>query len=199
MGVTVSDLKGDGSAWITIRNNGKRTRKKIGDWEKAEEIAAEIRQRLFREAAGLPKPLPLREVLKEHELLHVANLKKSTRILQRGQIHNHLIPELGEVDARDLSEAHLVQFIAVKLRTHSPSFVRGTVNVLKKALRLVRRAYPDVPELQVDLGETFQHAETSRATEIREIDSLTHEEAERLLTIAHEHEPRWYPIFLLMI
>ncbi len=126
-------------------------------------------------------------------------LKHSTQLLQRGQINDHLRLELGALDARDLAEHHVTAFIEKKLKTLSPSFVRSCVNVLNKALRRLRRRYPDIPKLELETAEIFERAEDSRTHEIRSIDSWTHDEAFELLGIVHAKEPRWYPLVLTLL
>jgi len=141
----------------------------------------------------------LRQVLERHRDGHVETLKYSTKLLQRGQIDNHLIPDLGTHDARDLAERHIIAFIEKKLKTLSPSFVRGCVNVLNKALRRLRREHPEVPRLELEIAELFERAEDSRANEIRAIDSWTHDDAAKLLGVVHAKEPRWYPLVLTLL
>jgi integrase len=199
MGVKVRDLKGDGNAWIIVYRKGKRKQRKIGDWDQAHALAKEIEAEDARSRAGLPDPLPLKIVLEDHQRMYVSNLKHSTQVLQSGQIKNHLIPEFGHLDARDIQEANVVAFIEAKLQRYSPSFVRGCVNVLRKALRRLRRSHPDIPELTLDTAEIFERAETSRAEEIRSIDSWTFEEAEKLLRLVRKDEPRYYPLILTLL
>jgi integrase len=199
MSVKICDFKGDGNAWLVIYNKGKRRRKKIGDWDRAQRIAKEIELEQARVGAGLPEPLPLRQVLEDHRAGYVQHLKHSTQVLQSGQIKNHLIPEFGDIDARDISESDVAAFVYKKIRTLSPSFVRGCVNVLRKAIRRLHRMHPDVPELRLELAEIFGRIESSRAEEIRSIDSWTREEAEELLQIINRHEPRYYPIVLTLL
>jgi hypothetical protein len=73
----------------------------------------------------------------------------------------------------------------------SPSFVRGCVNVLRKAIRRLHRTNRDVPELRWELAEIFGRIEGSRTEEIRSIDSWTRNEAEELVRITNRHEPRY--------
>jgi len=199
MSVKVRDLKGDGEAWVIIYAGNKRTQRKVGDWDKARRIAKEIQAQQLRQRSGLPDRLPLDRVLEHYRDGYVKTLKHSTRLLQRGQINNHLKPELGALDARDLAEHHVTAFIEKKLETLSPSFVRGCVNVLNKTLRRLRRRYPDIPRLELEIAEVFERAEDSRTHEIRSIDSWTHEEASELLDVVHAKEPRWYPLILTLL
>jgi integrase len=196
MGVKIQDLKGDGCAWLVVHRNGKRKTRKVGDWQRAYELAEEIEAEDARKRVGLPEPLPMDAVLKEHLRTHVKRLKHSTRVLQAGQVNNHLIPVLGKYDAQELTEAHVADFIETKLATLSPSFVRGCVNVLRKALARLRRQHPEVPDPTVGTAEIFDRAETATAEEIRAVDSWTHEEAERLLSVVRRCEPRYYPLIL---
>ena len=124
MGVKVLDLKGDGAAWLVIHRKSKRKTKRIGDWAEARRLAREIEYAHSRLDAGLTEPRPLRDVLEAHRTGYVSRLKHSTAGLQSGQIKNHLIPEFGDVDAHDLSEAHVAAFVERKFRTPSPSFIR---------------------------------------------------------------------------
>ncbi len=77
------------------------------------------------------------------------------------------------------------------LEATSPSFVRGCVNVLRKAIRRLHRTNRDVPELRWELAEIFGRIESSRTEEIRSIDSWTRNEAEELVRITNSHEPRY--------
>jgi integrase len=199
MAVKIRDLKGDGAAWLVVHRKGKRTTQRVGDWGRAERIAAEIEAKHARMDAGLPEPMPLAGVLEAHLSGYVSRLKHSTRILQSGQIHNHLIPELGHLDASALTEAEVAGFVDRKLATLSPSFVRGCVNVLRKAMRRLHRARPGIPELQIDLRELFAHIDSTHATEIRQVDSWTHDESVELLAIVRKHEPRYFPMVLTLL
>jgi len=199
MGVKIQDLKGDGAAWVVIHRNGKRKVRRVGDWERAYELVEEIEAEDARRRVGLPEPLPLADVLETHLDTHVARLKHSTRVLQTGQVRNHLAPHLGHLDARDLTERHVGDFIEVKLRKFSPSFVRGCVNVLRTALRRLRKAHPEIGDPTTDVAEIFAQAETSQAEEIRAVDSWAHDEAARLLDVVRRKEPRYYPLILTLL
>jgi integrase len=105
----------------------------------------------------------------------------------------------GEHDALDLTEAHVAAFIDAKLATLSPSFVRGCVNVLRKALGRLRKRHPGLSDPTANVAAIFVQAETSRAEEIRSIDSWTHEEAAKLLAVVKRSEPRYYPLILTLL
>jgi integrase len=49
------------------------------------------------------------------------------------------------------------------------------------------------------MAEIFDHAESSRADEIRSIDSWTRKEGEELLRIVKQHEPRYYALVLTLL
>ncbi len=200
MSVRVIDFKGDGAAWIVIHRNGKRTTQKIGDWEEARELAQQIEQEHQRETAGSPSPLPLAVILEQHIESHVKYLKHSTYTLQTIQIRNHLIPEFGQVDARDLKWEHVKQFLDRMTSGLSVSYSMGCVNVLRKAITDLRATPPSVPDSKTwKLGLFRRRAETLGATEIRQIDSWSFAEAAKLLRIVHKHEPRYYPSVLTLL
>jgi hypothetical protein len=51
----------------------------------------------------------------------------------------------------------------------------------------------------LELAEIFGRIESSRAEEIRSIDSWTREEAEEMLRTTNRHEPRYYPLILTLL
>jgi integrase len=199
MGVKIRDVKGDGAWWVVAHHGGKRTMQRVGDREAAEKVAKRIEAEFAMAQAGLPEPLPMSYVLEEHLATHVHRLKHSTRQLQTGQVRNHLIPAFGTIDARELTESEVAAFIDTKLQGLSPSFVRGCVNVLRKAITRLRKAHPDVSEPEWDTAETFERAETAGAEEIRAVDSWTHDEAAKLLAVVKRKEKNYYPLILTLM
>lgn len=199
--VKVQDWKGDGRAWVVVHHAGRRTVQLVGDdWNEARRLAREIETEYQRIRAGLPAALPVADVLERHLVEHVAHLKHSTRVLQTGIVRNHLVPALGELDVRDLDRERVQGFARAKLADCSPSFVRACVNVLRRAVGRLREDDPDLPDPATwRVHELVQRAETSTATEIRAVDSWTHDEAAKLLAIVKRTEPRYYPIVLTLL
>ena len=196
MGVRVCDFKGDGQAWVVVFDKGKRKTMKVGDWDKARVIAQQFQDEQDRERGGKRSALLLRDVLENHRASYVVHLKYNTCALHSGRITNHITPILGDIDVYDLTEADVVAFIEKKLQTLSPSSVRGCVNILRQALRRLRKTHPDLPEFTVEVAEILGRAENASAEEIKSVNAWTCREATKVLEIVRKHEPGYYPLIL---
>jgi hypothetical protein len=85
-------------------------------------------------------------VLENHLESHFRYLKHSTCKLQTSQVRKHLIPEFGEVEARDLKSEHVKSFVDRMTRKYSVSYAIGCVNVIRKAVVELRETHPEVTD-----------------------------------------------------
>jgi integrase len=136
MGVRVRQkVKGKGNPWwVFISHNKKRTSKKVGDKQAAEEVASIIRAKLklgefdFEE----PKQTP---TFKEHAELWLSlphDWKESTRENYLNNLNIHILPVLGSMSINDIKRKDLKSFFDKKyaegLNLNTIKLIRAPIN-----------------------------------------------------------------------
>ena len=134
------------------------------------------------------------ELLRWHEA-HRVTMSHSYEMNTRGHIDVHLIPYFGSKDLRTLTEEDLLRFVQKKVDDgYAPKTVGLMLSVLRRVLTLLHRAgrLPRNPATR--FGEILRRADRRMAAEVTVVDAWSRTEAERLLALAREHEPRFAPL-----
>ncbi|MCP5058317.1 MAG: site-specific integrase [bacterium] len=213
-------LKKRGKWGVRVYSGDRQKWRTIGSGEKgraeAERVAAEINRQAEAEqlrAEGflglVPQRAPLRlgDACRRWIEAYGPKLSKGTYQTWRANIERHLVPALGEVDLRRLSEAQLIGFADACYRekglapgtvTNCLSILRRVVNVAvrEEVLTALPPAFQKRDKSIVEIAkEVFRsHGISSRRNPPRRREPWTRQEAERLLELAEEHEPSIFEV-----
>lgn len=110
------------------------------------------------------------------------SLKESSYLVHRGNVANHLIPALGEVRLKKLTPAHFQSLYRAKLETLSAGTVLGIHSTARKALAQAVR-------WDLLAKNAAANAKAPRPEKAR-VDSLSREEARRVLEVVSGHRLR---------
>jgi integrase len=196
-----------GAWWVMTHHQGKRRKKRIGatkaDKRQAEAIARKINAALalgdygVMEDAG--KALACDAELRRWHRTYSPTMKLTSEISTRGLIENHLAPYFGATDLREIREADLLGFARSKMETGlSPKTVKNALSVLRRVYYLAQREGLVNRNPAARIGELMRRVDRRLSSEVREVETWTRDEVERLLALAREHEPSLYPALLLL-
>jgi integrase len=196
--------------WVRTRWAGtKKRERRIGptkaDKRAAEEIAKKINGALalgtFAPDAPAEAPsIRCADELRRWHELHRVTMSPAYEIATRGLIDNHLIDAFGERELGSIGHDDLLTFVQRKLDAGlSPKTIRNALAVLHRVMTLAVRDGRLSRNPASGLSEIIRRAERRVATEAHVIDTWTREEAETLLRVAREHEPRFAPVLHLAL
>jgi integrase len=140
------------------------------------------------------------EQLHKWHVTYSPSLKVSYQTLTRGHIDNHLAPHFADRDMRDIGEEDLLDFIRVKLEAGmSPKTLRNVLGTLRRVYSLLhaRELVPRNPA--INIGALLTQVGRSVASETDEVEHWTRSEVTELISIAHEHEPRFAPVLTVLM
>ncbi len=188
--------------WVVTHYQGKRKKKRIGptkaDKRRAEEIARKIDGALalgtFVPDGRQERPLPANVELRRWHTAYGPTFKPSYEAETIRIIEHDLVPFFGSKDLRELREPDLLDFVREKLDAGSaPKTIRNALSVLRRVLNLLERDGLLSRNPAARLGELMRRVDRRTAKEVQVVDSWSPQEVETLLTVAREHEPRFYP------
>ena len=182
-----------------IRNASGRKAKRVGPAAEDRATAERLAERLARSGdlatRGQLAPLPTDEALRDWFETHKATLKKSTQATTRSMIEVHLVPYFRDRDLRDVTRRDLLAFASEKVAAgKSPKLVGNVLGVLRRVINVAKGEGLLDRNVATNLGQIVGRLERSTASEVRQVDAWTHEEVAAILTLAHEKEPRIYPV-----
>jgi len=187
--------------WVRTRWDGDKKRdRRIGPTREhkreAEEIARKINAALalgtFTPDREETKPLACDEELRRWHEAHKVTMSHSYEINTCGHIEKHLIPHFGSKDLRTLTEEDLLGFVQQKVNDgYAPKTVGLMLSVLRRVLTLLYRSGRISRNPATRFGEILRRADRRMASEVTVVDAWSRMEAEKLLAVAEEHEPRF--------
>jgi integrase len=115
-------------------------------------------------------------------------------------IDRHLVPFFGEKDLREISEADLLDYITLKLDAGlAPTTITTGLSIVRRVLNLAVRDELISRNSAANLGELMRRVDRRIATEVKIVESWSREEAQTLLRVAAEHEPRFEPMLRFLL
>jgi integrase len=200
MGVTVREkVKDSGVWWVFVNHEGRRKSKKVGDRQRAEEIAEKVNARIVLGEFGLKgekEDKPEAPLFRDHARLWLAlahDWKESTRESYQELFRLHVLPVLGGHRLDNVSRKHVkALFDKLLAQGKAPS----TVGVIRAALSGFFNHALDSELIEVNPVQGLKTGAKKEKTR-EQIDPLTGEEAHKLLEQAKTYRAgAFYPVIL---
>jgi integrase len=197
-----------GAWWVVTHYSGKRKRKRVGSTNahklQADEIAKRINAKL---ALGEFAPDPERErrfpcdaELRQWHRNYAPTMKHTYEVSTLGIINHHLVPFFGTKDIREIREDDLLAFARSKLDEGlAPKTISNALGVLRRVLYLAQRDEKIGRNPAARVGDLMRRIDLKGASQVREVSSFTRNEAETLVGLAREHEPRLAPLLVFLL
>jgi integrase len=206
MGVKVREV--DGKGWYVFINwRNQRKAKSFGaDKATAKEFAKKLSARLkWAEVSGEPLVLSqpdqqmptvkgyMSEWLQTYAKVHC---KPSTYRGYERAIHQHLIPAFGDKPLHELKREHVKRLIAEQMNSQKArNTIQNYLVPLKAAYNQAKQDGLVVLNPAERLGKLLQRPQDRR----QEMQPLTAQEVEMLLSVAEAHHPALYPVLLCAV
>lgn len=146
-----------------------------------------------------PEPIPFDAHLREWHQKYSPTFKLSYEITSKGIVENHLVPFFGAKDITEITEDDLLNYIRVKLDAgHATRTIETALSVVRRVLGLAHRNGTIERNPAERIGELMRRAGRRFASEVETVDAWTPTEISHLLSIATEHEARFYPALLTL-
>lgn len=198
MGVKVRQkVKDSGVWWVFVAHNGKRTSRKVGGKEAAEEVSRKIQAKLILEEA-LPERKPPSPILADYYLGFRNNymrtaIKESSYIVYESCFRLHILPELGRMRLGQIDRERMEGFISVLMKKDlAKDYIRVILGSLRVLLNNAIEKGIIMNNPVRGLSKLYRQAPVRHA----EIEPLTEEESLLFLKTILEWEPEHYPMFL---
>jgi integrase len=126
-------------------------------------------------------------------------MKATSEVSTRGLIENHLVPYFQARDLREIREADLLAFAKAKVDAGlSPKTAQNALSVLRRVYYLAQREGRIERNPAARMGELMRRIAGRHSHEVEEAEAWSREEVDWLLSLAREHEARFYPALLLL-
>jgi len=199
----------DGFWWVVVHHRGGRKWKKIGHSKReaqkvCQKVAAQLALGEFTMEPEKAAPT-VADALRSWFDVYKPTFSPSFADVAGTNIDRHLIPAFGSLRITELEERHLLQFIAEKTaETAKPKPLKAsTLTNILSVLRRVMALAVDEGAIQRNpcrnLGRLLTKVKRQQSAEVEHVNAWSREEVAKLLGVAHEHEPAFYPLlgFLL--
>lgn len=198
-----------GAWWVFTHHRGTRKKKRVGptkaDKRQAEKIAEKINAAIalgtFSTAPEAEtRALPCDAELRRWHATYAPTMKATYAKLTLGLIDNHLVPYFGSIDLRDIRESDLLGF-AQRMRSagRSPGTIQNALSGLRRACSVLVREGLLTTNPAAGIGKIVSQIERATATETKEVEAWSRIEAEALLRVAVESEPRFAPFLMILL
>ena len=198
MGVRIREKpKASGVWWVFIHHAGRRTSRRVGDQEAAEEVARQIQARLTLGQDALPERKTSAPTFEEqHKVFEKTYVntavRHSTRLSYVNNYKNHVLPALGKTKLDEITRQDTKNFVASLVEK---GLARATIAIIIAQLSaMLSQAQEDGIIHQnpaAKLNKFYKNAPAARP-----IEPLTADEARALLQAALNRYPAHYPMLL---
>jgi len=198
----------DGFWWVVVHHKGRRKWKKIGkDKREAQKVVKKVEAMLalgqFTMEQERQSPT-VEDALNRWYEDYRSTFSPSFAETAKLNIDRHLIPSLGKIRLRELSERDLLRFVREKTDrelTEKPLRASTVLNILS-VLRRVTTLAVDDGELDRNpcrnLGRLLAKVKRQQAEEVEHVDAWSREEVAKLLTLTRDTEPGFYPLLAFL-
>ncbi len=199
----------DGFYWVVVHHQGRRKWKKIGrDKREALKVVHKVNAQLAlgEFSMNAPGSVPsVESALRRWYEDYKPTFSHSFATVTEVSIRKHLIPAFGSLQLPELSERHLLQFIAEKSTGNAsqrPLQVRSIRNILSVLRRVLALA---VEEGQLEknpcrnLSRLLGKVERQQADEIEHVNAWSREEVATLLDLTRRLEPGFHPFLIFLL
>jgi integrase len=200
MGVTVRQkTKGKGMPWwVFFSHNGKRTSRKVGDKNAAEEVASTIRAKLQLGEFSFEdeKPVP---TFKEYADSWIkatvpATCKESTTRGYTERLNNHGLPTFKSLNISEITRGTIKDFLLDKI---NDGYARNTVSHMKDVVSGVLNKALDDEIIPANPALSLGKVLPKRSVD-KDINPLTFDELNHLLDIVQSYFQKHFTLFLLL-
>ena len=195
--------------WVRTHYHGKKRDRRIGtskaDKRRAEKIAEQINAKLaLGEFEPEPKPdvqpIPFDAYLNAWHTRYSVTFKPRYVETSRSVLDLHLIPFFGTRDLRSIEEADLLDYIRAKIDAgQRPATMQNALSIVRRVLNLAARDGLIARNPANGIGRLIARVARREDAEVQVADAWTRAEAEALLAIADEHEPRFAPLLRFLL
>jgi len=200
MGVKVRQkIKGKGKPWwVFVAHNKRRTSRKVGDKDAAEEVASEIRARLklgqfsFEE----DKPIPTFKKYADSwiKVTVPATCKDSTLSDYQDILKKHIMDEFGDIPINVITRGMVKTFL---LKKTNDGYAGSTVSHIRNVVSGVLNVALDDEKIPANPAIGLKGI-IKKKPKNDAINPLTAEELSTLLNAVYKHFPKHYPLFLTL-
>lgn len=196
MGVRVRQK--NGSWWVFVNSNGKRTSRKVGSKAAANKVAREIETRLAMNDLGfMEQKVSLTFAEYAERFLNgysKTRHKPSTHSSIQSALKHHLLPAFGKKPLNEIKRRHVKAFLQTKSEALSYASVRNLKAYLSSILAQA------VDDEFIDSNPAAGTGRLIRREDrTNRIQALTWDEARRFEDTMRRHWPRYYPFFLTLL
>ena len=197
-----------GAWWVFTHYEGKRKKRRVGTTaahkREAKEMARKINGSLalgtFAPDRERAQPLPFGPHLRDWHRRYSVTFKPRYQETSRIVVDQHLLPFFGAMDLREIGEAELLDYIRLKLdHGQKPATILNALSIVRRVLNLAVRDDLIQRNPANGIGRVIARVARSEDSEVAVADSWTRAEAETLLRVAEEREPRFAPLLRFLL
>ena len=198
-----------GAWWVRTHYHGRKRDRRIGatkaDKRRAEKIAEQINARLvLGEFAPDPQPetqpVPFDRYVTGWHTRYSVTFKPRYVETSRSLLDLHLIPFFGSRDIRGIEVADLLDYVRAKLDAgQRPATMQNALSIVRRVLNLAVRDGLVVRNPANGVGRLIARVARREDCDVPVADAWTRAEAELLLTVAEQHEPRFAPLLRFLL
>ena len=196
----------DGFYWVVVHHKGRRKWKKIGrDKREALKVVHKVNAQLSLGTFGMERASrsqTVGEALDRWYESYKATFSASFAEVARTNIDRHLKPGLGTLRIAEVSETDLLRFISAKSSGKRPlatSTIRNVLSLLRRVMTLAIEAGEIDRNPCRNLGHLLAKVERHRSEEVRHVTAWSRGEVQKLLGVAREAEPAFYPLLAFLL
>ena len=197
----------DGAYWVVVHLNGKRKWKKIGtDKRQAQAVVHQVNAKIalgefsMKEEANEPT---VAEALQRWYDDYRPTFSTSFAQTAEINIRRHLAPFFGHMKLGSVTEQHILQFITEKTTNVKKPLRASTLLNILSVLRRVMGLAVDHGELSKTpcqhLGRLLAKVDRHQSSEVEHVNAWSREEVAKLLDVARNLEPRFYPLLTFLL
>jgi len=198
----------DGFYWVVVHHEGQRKWKKIGqDKREAQKVVHRVNAQLALGTFTMRGPRATPTVAQALQSWYEDYRPTfSVSYAQQVELNNrlHLVPMMGHLLISEVTERDLLRFIDAKTAPgiHRPLKVGTLLNVLSMLGRVLTLAV-ESGELEKNpcrnLKRLLNRVERQQTEEVSQVDAWSRAEIVKLLAIAEESEPSFYPLLVFLL
>jgi integrase len=198
-----------GAWWVFTHHQGKRKKKRVGptkaDKRRAEKIAEKINAAIALGSFSTApeddtRALPCDAELRRWHATYAPTMKPTYAKLTEGLIENHLVPYFGSTDLREIRESDLLGFVQrMQASGRAPGTIQNALSALRRVCSLLVREKVMTTNPATGIGKIVNQIQRASAAETKEVEAWSHAEAEILLRVAAEAEPRFAPFLRVLL
>jgi integrase len=123
-----------------------------------------------------------------------------TASLRGGLVEHHLVPFFGKKDLREIGEADLLDYIGAKVEAgHKSATILNALSIVRRVLNIALRDGLIARNPANGIGRLIARVARRENAQVTVVEAWTRQEAETLMAVAQEHEPRFAPFLRFVL